>query len=74
MLQGDRRRGGAFEYREQVALSPDVIAFTVHIGARGFACLGLELLLLSVLPAKAGSLSLASPARAEAARTDEPQP
>ena len=56
MLQGDGRRCVAFEHREQVALPPDVMAFTVQILAWGFACLFLEFLLLLFDPTQLGNV------------------
>src|SRR5262249_41061967 len=45
----------AFDHLEQVALPPEVMAFTVQILARGFAFLLLELLLLLFDPTQLGN-------------------
>ena len=55
MLQLHRRRRIALDDLQQIALSPDVVAFAIQIFARRLALLLLQLLLLLLDPAELGN-------------------
>src|SRR5262249_18777021 len=74
VLQCDGRRFVAFAHLEQVAFPPDVMAFTVHIFARGFAFLFLEFLLLLFNPTQPGNGEDANGVEAHPGRGRNPYP